>query len=218
MTRLNFDQLQSFTQDEPYSEGDGYLDSETGFYDDMYGDYVFDEAEAQTSTCTVDQLTGKIQLTGALHAGRVTSLPAGSEMRSALLMPPTGTLRLIWATPAPACGSHLDPGASTMRTGCACASMEVLTATVFSLDRAGAYKGLCSLGVKGADKHVSLLPGGLDGRYKLHRCEGGRPAYVREKSPPARARLLLNICLEVAAAPTAPKRQEPFVCSRQDLS
>ncbi len=53
--------------------------------------------------------------------------------------------------------------------------------------RAGAYKGLCSLSVKGADKHVPLLPGGLDGRYKLRRCEGGRPAYVREKSPPARA-------------------------------
>ena len=53
--------------------------------------------------------------------------------------------------------------------------------------RTGAYKGLCALSVKGADKHVPLLPGGLDGRYKLHHCEGGRPAYVREKSPPARA-------------------------------
>jgi hypothetical protein len=52
-------------QDEPYTEGDGYLDSETGFYDDVYGDYVFDEAEAQTSTCALDRLTGKIQLTGA---------------------------------------------------------------------------------------------------------------------------------------------------------
>ena len=51
-------------QDEPYTEGDGYLDSETGFYDDVYGDYVFDEAEAQTSTCMLDRLTGKIQLTG----------------------------------------------------------------------------------------------------------------------------------------------------------
>jgi len=56
--------------------------------------------------------------------------------------------------------------------------------------RAGAYKGLCSLSVKGADKHVPLLPGGLDGRYKLHHCEGGRPAYVREKSPPARAQFM----------------------------
>ena len=56
--------------------------------------------------------------------------------------------------------------------------------------RAGAYKGLCSLSVKGADKHVPLLPGGLDGRYKLHHCEGGRPAYVREKSPPARAHFM----------------------------
>ena len=52
---------------------------------------------------------------------------------------------------------------------------------------AGAYKGLCALSVKGADKHVALLPGGLDGRYRVHHCEGGRPAYVREKSPPARA-------------------------------
>ena len=53
-------------QDEPYAEGDGYLDSESGFYDDVYGDYVFDEAEAQTSTCAVDELTGKLQLTGAV--------------------------------------------------------------------------------------------------------------------------------------------------------
>ncbi len=51
----------------------------------------------------------------------------------------------------------------------------------------GVYKGLCSLSVTGADKHVPLLSGGLDGKYKLHHCEGGRPAYVREKSPPARA-------------------------------
>ena len=41
------------------------MDSENGFYDDVYGDYVFDEAEAQTSTCAVDELTGKLQLTGA---------------------------------------------------------------------------------------------------------------------------------------------------------
>ena len=50
-------------------EGDSYLDSETGFYDDVYGDYVFDEAEAQTSTCTVDQFTGKVLLTGAAEPG-----------------------------------------------------------------------------------------------------------------------------------------------------
>ena len=57
---------------------------------------------------------------------------------------------------------------------------------------AGVYKGLCSLSVSGADKHVPLLPGGLDGRYKLHHCEGSRPAYVREKSPPARAPRILS--------------------------
>ncbi len=57
-----------FEQDEPYLEGDSYLDSETGFYDDVYGDYVFDEAEAQTSTCVVDQFTGKVLLTGAAKA------------------------------------------------------------------------------------------------------------------------------------------------------
>ena len=50
------------------------------------------------------------------------------------------------------------------------------------------YKGLCALSVTGADKNVPLLPGGLDGRYKLHHCEGGRPAYVRDKSTPARAK------------------------------
>ena len=61
----------SVVQDEPYTEGDGYLDSETGFYDDVYGDYVFDEAEAQTSTCTLDRLTGKIQLTGAARLTQI---------------------------------------------------------------------------------------------------------------------------------------------------
>ena len=62
-------------QDEPYLEGDSYLDSETGFYDDVYGDYVFDEAEAQTSTCAVDQFTGKVLLTGAANAGHPCDWP-----------------------------------------------------------------------------------------------------------------------------------------------
>lgn len=47
----------------------------------------------------------------------------------------------------------------------------------------GAYKGLCSLQLTGANKLVPLLAGGLDGIYKLHTCENGRPAFKRATGP-----------------------------------
>ena len=74
-------------QDEPYLEGDSYLDSDTGFYDDVYGDYVFDEAEAQTSTCTVDQFTGKVLLTGAANALGTMPCDDGNSRQHGLSVP-----------------------------------------------------------------------------------------------------------------------------------
>ena len=54
---------------------------------------------------------------------------------------------------------------------------------------AGRYKGACGLALSEANKHVPLLPGGLDGTYAVHSCENGRPSYLRKNSPPGRATL-----------------------------
>ena len=45
---------------------------------------------------------------------------------------------------------------------------------------------MCDIQVSGADVHVPLLPGGVDGVYKVHTCESGRPAFKRQKSQPGR--------------------------------
>jgi hypothetical protein len=54
---------------------------------------------------------------------------------------------------------------------------------VVSLPGAGAYKGMCDLQLTGANELAPLLIGGLDGIYKLHTCENGRPAFKRATGP-----------------------------------
>ncbi len=49
---------------------------------------------------------------------------------------------------------------------------------------AGAYAKMCDVQLQGADAHVRGLPGGLDGIYAVSTCEGGRPAFLRKRSPP----------------------------------
>ena len=42
---------------------------------------------------------------------------------------------------------------------------------------------MCDLQLTGANKLAPLLHGGLDGIYKLHTCESGRPAFRRTTGP-----------------------------------
>ncbi|WIA37817.1 hypothetical protein OEZ86_014678 [Tetradesmus obliquus] len=48
----------------------------------------------------------------------------------------------------------------------------------------------CDIKIEGVDKQADLLPGGLDGVYKLYKCNDGRPAYKRVKSPAGQDRVL----------------------------
>lgn len=43
---------------------------------------------------------------------------------------------------------------------------------------------MCDIQITGGNKLVPLMPGGIDGIYKLHTCENGRPAFKRQRSPP----------------------------------
>lgn len=42
---------------------------------------------------------------------------------------------------------------------------------------------MCDIQVTGANAQVPLLAGGLDGIYRLHTCENGRPAFRRITNP-----------------------------------
>lgn len=54
----------------------------------------------------------------------------------------------------------------------------------------GAYKQMCDIQVTGANAQVPLLAGGLDGIYRVHTCENGRPAFRRITNPDGEDRLL----------------------------
>lgn len=135
-------------------DGDLYFNSKTGMPDDVYGDYAFGQPE-EHSSCKLGP-SGAPILDGDMH---IFCLSCCSRSSSE-----------VWQ-----CYCRLHCRAGT--------SLSCLADFAASLPGAGAYKGMCDLQLTGANKLVPLLSGGLDGIYKVHTCENGRPAFRRAKGP-----------------------------------
>lgn len=62
--------------------------------------------------------------------------------------------------------------------------LHILSSPVLTvLHRSPTDHSACDLSVEGADKVLTLLPGGIDGVYKFVSCQYGRPMYLRQNSP-----------------------------------
>ncbi|KAK9824591.1 hypothetical protein WJX72_011552 [[Myrmecia] bisecta] len=96
------------------SEDGMYFNPYTGYYDDVYGDYFFEDPEESEQDCRI-----------------------GAD----------GQVKFNGTTP-------------------------------------------CDLKLEGADKEMTTGNGGLDGVYKVHSCENGRPLYKRDGSPSNEDRVL----------------------------
>ena len=144
-------------QGDKYSaeDGDLYFNSKTGTLDDVYGDYAFAQPE-QHSSCKLGPSGAPILDGDDFIKGR--SVPFVLVLQSGAVLP----VDVLAVRPSLA---------STM----ACKARGMLCS--------GAYKGMCDLQLTGANKLVPLLHGGLDGIYKLHTCESGRPAFRRTTGP-----------------------------------
>jgi hypothetical protein len=146
-------------QGDKYSaeDGDLYFNSKTGTLDDVYGDYAFAQP-AQHSSC-------KLGPTGAPILDGDKSGHAPDHFTHVLLCCKSGKVLAV----------ELPAVVSGWTFTFACKPR--------SLPYSGAYKGMCDLQLTGANKLVPLLHGGLDGIYKLHTCESGRPAFKRTTGP-----------------------------------